>query len=408
MSKKQDTTGGTRCRRPVMVTCVLSGFLLATSMVAAVGQANAAGGFGVGLPPAMTAVQSQVRPSTASGLPDLRSFAPRLQSVQLANLSVAMPNPEQHRGYDLAALGDADGGSPRVSGLAWRSGASCSQYGFTSWRGRALDVYVGFVEHATWDRMFQHLRSNWFKGVVQRSPQPVVSMPMMPHSAKRQHGACAAGQFDSNFRQFGQLLTQAGAGRAIVRLGWEAGIGSDSHPWGIDSAGVIPVYQKCFQRLARALKQGGPGLKIEWTNSKKGGLSVPIMRSYPGDDVVDVFGVHYYDNIPKLDSERAWSGMYSATKGEGAPLGIGAWLKEAQKHGKKLAVPEWGVAAVGGDGPSKTDNPIYIDMMHRFFRSNSNAIAYESYFNCNTRHELYPSRAYPRASSRYKSLWSAG
>jgi hypothetical protein len=190
----------------------------------------------------MTPVQSGVRSST-TGLPDLRSFTPRLQGVQLASLRATPPELL----HQVAASGTSDAvDSPQVSGLAWRSGASCGQIGFTGWRNRELDVYVGFVQHDTWDRMFQHLRSNWFKSVVRRSPQPVVSLPMMPRSATRQHSACAAGQFDSNFRQFGSLLGQAGAGHAIVPLGWEAGIGSDSHPWGIDSAGDIPNYKRCF------------------------------------------------------------------------------------------------------------------------------------------------------------------
>jgi hypothetical protein len=131
------------------------------------------------------------------------------------------------------------------------------------------------------------------------------------------------------------------------------------------------------------------------------------MDSYPGDNVVDVFGVHYYDNRPKLNSERAWSAMYNATI-NGGPHGIGQWLSEARSHGKKLAIPEWGLAAVDGDTRSSADDPVYIDSMNRFFRANSGSIAYESYFNCQPRHQIFPSNVYPRASSRYRALWAAG
>jgi hypothetical protein len=290
-----------------------------------------------------------------------------------------------------ASAGSSLISTPRVSGLAWRSGASCGQDGFAGWRGRALDV--GFVEHDTWDLMYTHLRGGWFKSVVRRAPLAVVSLPMMPRSAKKQHAACAAGQFDSHFRQFGTLLVQAGAGHGIVRLGWEANIGSDSHPWGIDSAGDIPNYKRCFQRLVGALKSTAPGIKIEWTNGKKGKLPVSVLESYPGDSEVDVVGVHYYDNRPKLNSESAWAAMYNATI-NGGPLGIGQWLKAATARGKQLAVPEWGLWNLPGESRSVADDAVYIDQMHRFFRANSNNVAYESYFNCQPSPDL-PARGLP-------------
>jgi hypothetical protein len=407
LSKKQDTTGGAPYRRRITATCAVSGLLLLGTIVATAGQAHAAGGFGAGLTPVMAPVQSKIRPTTA-GLPDLSSFAPRLQGVRLASLGqTAAPDEPMAQLASNPSVGSGGLDSPRVSGLTWRSGASCGQDGFTGWRGRALDAHVGFVQHDTWERMFTYLRGGYFKSFVRRSPLVVVSMPMMPRSARRQHAACAAGQFDATFRQFGSLLTAAGAGRSIVRIGWEANIGSSSHPWGIDSTGDIANYKKCFQRIVSSLKSTAPGIKIEWTNAKKGSLSVSVMDTYPGDSLVDVIGVHYYDNRPKMNSEANWNAMYNATH-NGGPMGIGQWLKAAQSRGKKLAVPEWGIWAVKGESSTQADDPVYIDSMHRFFRANGSAIAYENYYNCRDVHQIYPSNIFPKASSRYKALWASG
>jgi hypothetical protein len=228
---------------------------------------------------------------------------------------------------------------PRPSGLSWRSGASCSASGFAGWRGRAMDVHVGFTEHDTWDRMLKHFRGGYFRGFVRRTPQVVVSLPMMPRSAKRQHAACARGQFDATFRQIGALLVQAGAGNAIIRLGWEANIGSDSHPWGIDGTRDIPDYKRCFQREVAALKATAPNLKIEWTNAKRGSMSVSTLESYPGDQSVDLMGIHYYNNTPKIVTDRDWEAMYKATHNKG-PWGLGEWLKAAKARGRKLGIGE--------------------------------------------------------------------
>jgi len=200
---------------------------------------------------------------------------------------------------------------------------------------------------------------------------------------------------------------QAGAGNAIIRLGWEANIGSDSHPWGIDGTRDIPDYKRCFQREVAALKATAPNLKIEWTNAKRGSMSVSTLESYPGDQSVDLMGIHYYNNTPKIVTDRDWEAMYKATHNKG-PWGLGEWLKAAKARGRKLGIGEWGQWARSGESFSQADNPVYIDQMHRFFRANANDLAYENYFNCRQEHQIYPTKGLPKSSSRYRELWASG
>ena len=57
---------------------------------------------------------------------------------------------------------------------------------------------------------------------------------------------------------------------------------------------------------------------------------------YPGDDVVDLIGVHYYDTGPLKNTQAIWDKYYNITYNNG-PWGLGAWLKFARDHKKKIA-----------------------------------------------------------------------
>jgi hypothetical protein len=239
-----------------------------------------------------------------------------------------------------------------------------------------------------------------------RQPAADRQLPLLPKTHPKQHAACGKGSFDAFFRQFGGLLVQAGAGSAILRLGWEANIGSGSHAWGIDTAADIPAYVKCFRRAAAQLKLTAPGVKIEWTNAKASSLPVSDLAANPGDDVTDLWGLHYYDANAQFKTQQAWDTFYVQTR-LGGPQGFGTWLAEAKKRGKKLGVPEWGVWS-RQISAAEADNPLYIQNMYKTFKANAATIAYENYYNCPLVHRLHPDTQFPKASARYLKLWSEG
>ena len=81
-----------------------------------------------------------------------------------------------------------------------------------------------------------------------------------------------------------------GANGVVVRLGWEANLGSKVHPWGVDTPDQVPLYKLCWRHAALALKAGGPIIKVEWTNSKKtSNDSIHVLDMNPGDDVTDLW-----------------------------------------------------------------------------------------------------------------------
>jgi hypothetical protein len=301
----------------------------------------------------------------------------------------------------------ADVRTPIVSGLPWRSGASVDDpyIDFGRWRRRPIDVDVVFIGHRTWNEMRERITAGTIvRQGRSRAPLLAVSLALLPHEARKRHRACANGDFDHHFRAFGAGFVRQGAGDAIVRLGWEANIGSDSHPWGIDGMAEVPAYKECFRRAVRALRSAAPSLRIEWAISKRG--TVPALLTYPGNDVVDVWGFHYYDSGPKKTTQEIWDRYVAAGKPDD-PWGIAAFLTEARKHGKKMSVPEWGVWD-RADMPGDPDNPRYIENMYRFFKANAAHIAYENYYNRPAVHQLFPSERFPKARATYQDLWSQG
>lgn len=288
------------------------------------------------------------------------------------------------------------------SGLPWQSGGRCEEAAFAAWRGRPLDAQLLFVQHDTWEMMRRALSNSSFREGVRRSPLPVVSLPMMPRSEKQQHARCARGDFDARFREFGQILSRIGAGRAIVRLGWEANVGSGSHPWGIDEAAEIPDYVRCFRREVEALKATAPNLRIEWTNAKASAWPFSVLDAYPGDAWVDLLGVHYYSVDDQFSTQEKWDAFYMSTR-YGGPQGLGQWILTAKSMGMKLGIAEWGTWA-RFQPPAVGDAPKYISKMYRFFAANASTLAYETYFNCGP-HRLHPNGSVPNAAFRYRDLW---
>jgi hypothetical protein len=356
----------------------------ASPAVAPIGPSST--GLPVGLlGPSWTAIGRQDRPSALLDVPQRLTPSPR-------------------RPAGVAAQAGLD--SPIVSGLTWRSGATCGDAAFAAWRKRKVDVVHSFIPHKTWDMMSQQLRER-LPTLVRQAPQVSVSLVLFPDTEARQHARCARGEFDSYFRGFGKLLVQGGAGNAVVRIGHEVNAAPRNHPWSISTAAEVPDYKTCFRREAAALRSTAPGIKVEWTSAKRGELPFSVLEVYPGDDVVDHWGINSYDNGPQYKTQAIWDDMYMKRR-FGGPVGYGAWVKEAKAHGKKLAVSEWAVWKRDGRTDAETDNPFYITKMWNYFKENAPDIAYETYYNCPDKHRIYPDSLYPNTSSRYQQLWSTG
>ena len=72
-------------------------------------------------------------------------------------------------------------------------------------------------------------------------------------------------------------------------------------------------------------------------------------------------------------------------------------------------MPEWGIRRPDGvTDPAPSDDPFYIQQMFDTFKTHTATISYENYFNCFPQHIIYPNTLFPKASTEYRKLWSAG
>jgi hypothetical protein len=131
-----------------------------------------------------------------------------------------------------------------------------------------------------------------------------------------------------------------------------------------------------------------------------------VLDAYPGDGYVNIIGVDSYDMWPPANTSGGWEAQLNG------PYGLNYWLSFAEQHGKKLSVPEWGLAAdvnPAWNGHSGGDDPTYIQDMFDFFSANSANIAFEAYFNFpGNDNSLYGPNQVPASAAKYQQLWSAG
>jgi hypothetical protein len=294
---------------------------------------------------------------------------------------------------------------PGRSGLPWHSGVTHAYDRFEAWRGRPLDVYVTWHPHRTWEEIREANEGAVGRRLLGKPGRLSMGIAMLPRTHRGQFAECARGDFDEHYRAVAERLVEWGRADAILRIGWEAN--GSGFPWNIQ--GDIENYIGCFRRIVEVMRAISPDFVIDWTMRKStaGFGSRPVTDAWPGDDVVDIVGVNYYDGWPAYDTPRAWSRDLNALE-NGGPRGLQSWLDFARSKGKKLSVSEWGLRR-----RASSDNPLYIEMMLSFFRDNAADIAYEAYFNPQSEdgraeYSIFPPDHNPLAAAKYLELMRTG
>jgi beta-mannanase len=150
----------------------------------------------------------------------------------------------------------------------------------------------------------------------------------------------------------------------------------------------VEDYKKSFRLMAQTIRENCPRCMVVWSpNNGSSDGAAPLESAYPGDDVVDVISIDSYNangNVVVTDQQK-WAEYATASK-NGEPVGVEAWRQFAERHGKPLALSEWGLNPAGGGG----DNPEYIRRMHDWMAQHavqpgdsntSGKILYDVYFN---------------------------
>jgi hypothetical protein len=278
----------------------------------------------------------------------------------------------------LALSGEAALAKP-----TWRSGSSGGNAGsFASWRGAPLGLATGWAPFSSWDSMLSYMSGTNPRTLRSMSSNVSIGLGLFPRSGGNL-ADCAANKYAANHRSIGSRLAANGVGNAEIRLGWEAN--NDSYPWTAVGRSA-EQWKACFTNAAKAIKAGGPGLRISWHMAKKGKVNVNSL--WPAGAPITNVGVSHYDDA---------QARFGNETNNGSPWGLRAWLAFAKSKGKHLELSEWGV---GRDG----DNPSYIQNMYQFFHDAGSTLAHEGYFNANE-HQLYSATRVPKSSATYRNLF---
>jgi hypothetical protein len=299
---------------------------------------------------------------------------------------------------------------------SWLSGAfigrgagSASIQGMGAWRGRALEVLTVYPDHQTWAGMAS---STWvFRETRGYQGRLVYSLPLLPQDGSATLAEVAAGEYDNVYVTIADQLRNAGRGDSIMRVGWEAN--GPWIPWGVDAAHAGD-FRAAARHVMTVLKTRTPTLMMDFdiacntvlTGAEEDRLA-PLERLYPGDDLVEVVGCDHYDNYDARATTREdWQ---TVLKGKQWP-GLQDVADFARAHGKKFAVPEWGL---DGTENGAGDNPLFIQLMHEFFVANADVLLFEAYFDepqAYIKSSLWggdgPSQN-PKSAAEYVRLWSA-
>jgi len=258
--------------------------------------------------------------------------------------------------------------------------------------GHKLDGVTDFFSAEGWPQM--QSGAAWALGCWQGQPYRLaVGLPLVVKGGTL--SSAAAGEYDAEFQKIGALLVAKGRADAIVRLGWE--FNGNWYPW---SANKDPVsFVGAFRHVVGVLRAvPGQHFRIVW-NPSLGVGSVSPQTLWPGDDVVDLIGIDFYNQSwRRQDSDPAvrWEGYLTGNYGLD-------WLgRFAAAHGKPIVVPEWGTGT-RPDGHGWGDDPLFIHNMAAWMRAHR--VAYQGYwdFTASDYDATMSAGKFPRALAAYKA-----
>ncbi len=284
--------------------------------------------------------------------------------------------------------------APSVSGVYVGAGNPSGFSSFSSWLGVHQSYVLDFLSSDSWDSIES---PTWFVNQWNGSgARLVLSVPMLPGSgATLAQGA--TGAYNSNFRVLAEQLVAAGAGNAIVRLGWE--MNGNWFPWSIEN-GNAGNYAAYWRQIVDTMRLVSPNFQFDFCpndgSSHVDGAALNPESAYPGDAYVNYIGLDVYDEswVPgsSLEANR-WTGYLNQ------PYGLEWQRSFAAAHNKQITFPEWGLwpSSTNGGG----DAPAFVQNMYDWM-THSN-LAYQMYFNASTS----VLASYPKSQALYRQVFTA-
>jgi hypothetical protein len=278
---------------------------------------------------------------------------------------------------------------------------------YASWKG----------DWARWQRSITAVVEDYVDDRWPFEPRLVLSVPMLVRepldaSDPTTLAAGAAGRYDAYWEWLGRFLAdtygRSLGDRFVMRLGHESNIRfyqwsahPDSHSGETAPADFAAYWRRIHGIVDPIAASAGADVVWDW-NVATAGDAATAVRSYPGDEYVDVVSVDFYDRTGDPDDVLTR-----------LPLSLDGWLVPfADAHGKPIAIDEWGVFARDGRGGG--DNPEFVEAVHAWIDAQLRAgrLLWHHQFDkddegADTYHRLREDGRYdfPRARERFLELF---
>jgi hypothetical protein len=314
--------------------------------------------------------------------------------------------------------------------------------GFQEWLG---DLPVNYAEEFSdrwsWSEWKSNYRVTTWKPWKDKNSQDrrfVYTVPPFPDNADGLPGSgvgwggtqalhnnlayqkAANGDYNSHYRDLGNMLVAAGFPDAIIRFGHE--MNGDWYAWsicvGYNQEEKQENFAKAFRQFVTTLRSVSSQFEFSWNPSAGSGTTEALRRSFPGPEYVDYISFDAYDHwFPGIydhkyqyssnAEERRRAQEMQWTIFENRSTGIKWFADFAREMGKPLAIPEWGLWYAPADLMDGGDNPYFIRKMYNWI--NENNVAWHLYFMFgDVSHSLYNLYQYPNASREFLNLWRNG
>ena len=209
------------------------------------------------------------------------------------------------------AWGASAGTQPSwTSGVYLPMGTPASVAGFGTWRGAPVKVATVWPNRSSWNDI---TNPSWLYQGWKGAPETVAfGVAMLPENVPGVSlQACAAGSYNSYWRQFGTNISAYGLGKSIIRLGWEF-----NGNWYVWQATNPTTWAACWQQIVTSARTTAPGLQWDWNVNRgvSAGLADPTL-AYPGNAYVDTIGVDSYDMWPPATTSANWNQQLNGTQG---------------------------------------------------------------------------------------------
>ncbi|GAT32677.1 glycosyl hydrolase family 26 [Terrimicrobium sacchariphilum] len=242
----------------------------------------------------------------------------------------------------------------------------------------------------------------------------------------------ASGAYNEYFRELARTLVAGQLGNSILRLGWEWN--GNWYAWKVLNSEDAHHFAAYWRQIVNTMRSvpGTENLTFDWNVTSGFPMAFDPMEAYPGNAFVDYIGIDVYDQT-WMSSAKFPKGVYPPPPGAGeqeiaarheaawsqaiaaaSAWGIDYWQAFADRHGKPLTIPEWGlIQRPEPNNRGGSDNPYFIQRMFEYIQDPDHHVYFASYFDFdaqsegNSRISGVDSKpiAFPKSSQLYRALF---